>query len=191
MGSSSSGYDAGKKTKGRKRNIATDTLGLLLIVTVTAASVQDRDGAHRLLALLRERFSTISLVWADGGYAGRLITWATAALRLSDHHQTHRQCRRVRRAAPPVSGGAHLRMADPPPATGPRLRATTRPPRSHGVVGQRRHHDPPPDPRTRRPATPTTLGPTPTNPTHRRMISPPTGSKISGPDYLPYAACRN
>jgi transposase len=53
------------------------------MVTVTAASVQDRDGAHRLLALLRERFSTISLVWADGGYAGRLVVWATAVLRLA------------------------------------------------------------------------------------------------------------
>lgn len=79
----SAGYDAGKKTKGRKRNIATDCLGLLLMVTVTAASVQDRDGAHRLLALLRERFSTISLVWADGGYAGRLVTWAHKVLRLA------------------------------------------------------------------------------------------------------------
>lgn len=79
----SSGYDAGKKTKGRKRNIATDCLGLLLMVTVTAASMQDRDGAHRLLALLRERFSTISLVWADGGYAGRLVVWSKAVLRLT------------------------------------------------------------------------------------------------------------
>lgn len=79
----SCGYDAGKKTKGRKRNIATDCLGLLLMVTVTAASVQDRDGAHRLLALLRERFSTISLVWADGGYAGRLVTWAHKVLQLA------------------------------------------------------------------------------------------------------------
>jgi transposase len=79
----SAGYDAGKKTKGRKRNIATDCLGLLLMVTVTAASMQDRDAAHRLLALLRERFSTISLVWADGGYAGRLVVWANQVLRLA------------------------------------------------------------------------------------------------------------
>ncbi|WP_291412222.1 IS5 family transposase [Actinophytocola sp.] len=49
VAAASSGYDAGKKTKGRKRNIATDSLGLLLMVTVTAAGVQDRDGAHRLL----------------------------------------------------------------------------------------------------------------------------------------------
>lgn len=83
VAAASAGYDAGKKTKGRKRNIATDCLGLLLMVTVTAASMQDRDSAHRLLALLRERFSTVSLVWADGGYAGRLVSWATAVLRLT------------------------------------------------------------------------------------------------------------
>jgi transposase len=79
----SAGYDAGKKTKGRKRNIATDCLGLLLMVTVTTAGMQDRDTAHRLLALLREHFSTITLVWADGGYAGRLVTWAKAVLHLT------------------------------------------------------------------------------------------------------------
>ena len=40
------GYDAGKKINGRKRHIAVDTLGLLLLVMVTAASVQDRDAAR-------------------------------------------------------------------------------------------------------------------------------------------------
>ena len=69
--------------KGRKRHIAVDSNGWLLAVLVTAASVQDRDGAHRLVALLRERFSTITLVWADGGYAGRLVAWASAVLALS------------------------------------------------------------------------------------------------------------
>ena len=79
----SAGYDAGKKTKGRKRHIATDTMGLLLAVVVTSADIQDRDGAHRLLAALRARFSTVSLVWADGGYAGRLVTWALQVLTLT------------------------------------------------------------------------------------------------------------
>ncbi len=74
------GYDAGKKIKGQKRHVAVDTLGLLLTVVVTAASVQDRDGAHQLLARLREKFSTITLVWADGGYAGRLVVWAESVL---------------------------------------------------------------------------------------------------------------
>jgi transposase len=79
----SRGWDNGKKVGGRKRHIAVDCLGLLLAVVVTAASVQDRDGAHPLLALLRERFSTVSLAWADGGYAGRLVTWAATVLSLT------------------------------------------------------------------------------------------------------------
>jgi transposase len=76
------GFDAGKKINGTKRHIAVDTLGLLLTVIVTAASMQDRDGASSLLTVLRERFSTIQMVWADGGYAGRLLPWARTCLRL-------------------------------------------------------------------------------------------------------------
>lgn len=79
----SAGYDAGKKTRGRKRHIATDTLGLLLAVTVTAADIQDRDGAHRLLTALRARFGAVARVWADGGYTGRLVAWAKQALALT------------------------------------------------------------------------------------------------------------
>nr|SBO91602.1 Mobile element protein [Nonomuraea gerenzanensis]SBO91681.1 Mobile element protein [Nonomuraea gerenzanensis] len=83
IGAADSGFDGGKKIKGQKRHVAVDTLGLLLTVLVTAASVQDRDGAHPLLALLRGKFSTITLVWADGGYAGRLVTWAAKALKIT------------------------------------------------------------------------------------------------------------
>jgi transposase len=83
VGAASRGFDAGKKINGRKRHIAVDTLGLILAVLVTAASVQDRDGAFRLLASLRERHSTITLIWADGGYAGRLVNWAHQVLALT------------------------------------------------------------------------------------------------------------
>lgn len=79
----SRGYDAGKKINGRKRHIAVDTGGLLLAVVVTIAGVQDRDAGHRLLAALAGRFSTIRLVWADGGYAGRLVAWAAKVLSLT------------------------------------------------------------------------------------------------------------
>ncbi|MFE2960975.1 IS5 family transposase [Nocardia tengchongensis] len=79
----SSGWNNGKKVGGRKRHIATDTMGLLLAVVVTAASTQDRDGAHPLLARLRERFSTITLTWADAGYTGRLVHWAHQILNLA------------------------------------------------------------------------------------------------------------
>lgn len=82
VGAGRRGFDAGKKINGTKRHVAVDTLGLMLVVMVTAASVQDRDGACGLLSLVRERFSTIRLVWADGGYGGRLVVWAAKALRL-------------------------------------------------------------------------------------------------------------
>ncbi|WP_431934143.1 transposase [Nonomuraea jabiensis] len=45
--------------------------------------MQDRDGAHPVLALLRDKFSTVRLVWADGGYAGRLQVWARQVLGLA------------------------------------------------------------------------------------------------------------
>jgi putative transposase len=77
------GYDAGKKVQGRKRHIAVDVMGLLLTVLVTAASVQDRDAAKPLLWNLRKAFPTVRLTWADGGYAGKLVTWARTALKLT------------------------------------------------------------------------------------------------------------
>lgn len=83
VGAATRGYDAGKKTNGRKRHVAVDTLGLLLCVLVTAASVQDRDGARPLLQHLAASFRRIRLVWADGGYAGKLLDWARASLRLT------------------------------------------------------------------------------------------------------------
>ena len=77
------GYDAGKKINGTKRHLAVDALGLLLTVLVTAASVQDRDAARPLLWNLKKAFPTIKLTWADGGYAGKLVTWATTRLKLT------------------------------------------------------------------------------------------------------------
>jgi transposase len=76
------GYDAAKKINGTKRHIAVDTLGLLLTMLVTAASVQDRDAAKPLLWNLRRAFPSIKLTWADGGYAGKPVTWAKTWLRL-------------------------------------------------------------------------------------------------------------
>ena len=77
------GYDAGKKVNGTKRHIAVDTAGLLLTVLVTAASVQDRDAAKPLLWNLKKAFPAIRLAWADGIYAGKLVTWAKTALKLT------------------------------------------------------------------------------------------------------------
>jgi len=64
------GYDAGKKIKGRKRHIVTDTLGLMLFVIIHGADIQDRDGAPEVLNAIRHRFPWLRHVFADGGYAG-------------------------------------------------------------------------------------------------------------------------
>jgi transposase len=72
------GYDAGKKTKGRKRHIVTDTLGLLVGVLIHAANIQDRDGAPDVLNSIRSRWPWLRHVFADGGYAGDKLQAALA-----------------------------------------------------------------------------------------------------------------
>ena len=75
------GYYAGKKINGTKRHLAVDVLGLLLTALVTAASVQDCDAPRPLLWNLRRAFPSVKLAWADGGYAGTLVTWAATKLK--------------------------------------------------------------------------------------------------------------
>ena len=159
VGAATSGFDGGKKIKGRKRHVAVDSNGWLLAVLVTAASVQDRDGGHRLVALLRERFSTITLVWADGGYAGRLVAWAAAVLALTVT---------IVKRTDNLSGFVVLprrwvversfRLAQPAPAPGPRLRAAARASRGHAAVGHHHDHDPAVGPPAQRATTPAALG---------------------------------
>jgi putative transposase len=67
------GYDAGKKVKGRKRHILTDTLGLLVAAVVHTADIQDRDGAPDVLTAIRASFPWLRHVFADGGYAGEKL----------------------------------------------------------------------------------------------------------------------
>lgn len=69
------GYDAGKRTPGRKRHIVVDTLGFLLAVVVHSASVQDRDGVKLVLARLEGRFPRLRLIWADAAYEAA-VGWA-------------------------------------------------------------------------------------------------------------------
>ncbi|MFE2597048.1 transposase [Streptomyces sp. NPDC059396] len=74
------GFDAGKKVKGRKRFLVTDTLGRLIAVHVVAASVQARDGARRPLLWARLDHPRIQKAWADQGFAGRLVDWTVQIL---------------------------------------------------------------------------------------------------------------
>jgi putative transposase len=75
QGGEARGYDAGKKGAGRKRHVLVDVLGMLLVVVVHAASLQDRDGAKSVLRHLTHRFLRLRLIWADGGYTGALAGW--------------------------------------------------------------------------------------------------------------------
>ena len=73
------GYDAGKKINGRKRHIVCDTIGLLLVVMVSAASVKDRDGGRGILKRLHRALASVRHIFADGGYQGQLIAIAKSA----------------------------------------------------------------------------------------------------------------
>lgn len=64
------GYDAGKKTKSRKRFIIVDTLGMLLGVVVVPANVPERLGAQGLLEPLMPALGKLRRLWVDGGYSG-------------------------------------------------------------------------------------------------------------------------
>jgi transposase len=75
-----SGFDAGKRIKGRKRHIITDTCGHLIACEVHTANIQDRDGAPGVFARLRREAPKLRHVFADGGYAGPKLRGALANL---------------------------------------------------------------------------------------------------------------
>lgn len=86
------GYDAGKKIKGRKRHILTDTEGNMVHALIHTADIQDRDGAPLLLAEIIHRFPWLRHLFADGGYAGdklrgalrRIGKWTIKIVKRSD-----------------------------------------------------------------------------------------------------------
>ena len=68
------GYDGGKLITGRKRHIVVDTLGLLMAVVVTAASLDDGRGAPAVLGQLdRERFPRLKKLWGDHKYRNHIL----------------------------------------------------------------------------------------------------------------------
>jgi putative transposase len=52
-----------------------DTIGIIIALVVHEASIQDRDGAKLVLETFKSGFTRLKLIWADGGYAGKLIEW--------------------------------------------------------------------------------------------------------------------
>jgi putative transposase len=70
--------DVHKQTKGRKRHIAVDKLGMLLAIVAHSADIQDRDGGKLVVMRLRTVLPDILLLFADGGYAGKFVDWVAA-----------------------------------------------------------------------------------------------------------------
>ena len=79
-----SGYDAGKKIKGRKRHMAVDTEGSPIVLQVHRADIQDRDGAPDVIVELLCKAPQVSKLFADGGYAGPKLRDALSELGVSE-----------------------------------------------------------------------------------------------------------
>jgi putative transposase len=77
------GFDAFKRVLGRKRHIVVDTLGLLRVVVVHVASLQDPAGAKLVFAKIKGRFPRLAIVWADGIYTGPLVGWVAEHLKVA------------------------------------------------------------------------------------------------------------
>src|SRR3546814_1131715 len=84
-------FRSGKKIKGRKRHIVTDTTGLLVGLAIHGADIQDRDGAPALLASIRHSFPWLRHLFADGGYGGPKLRAALDKIGRSEEHTSELQ----------------------------------------------------------------------------------------------------
>ena len=103
---------------GRKRHIVVDTLGLLLVVVVHAASLSDTEGALDVGAKLPGRFPQLRHLWADQGYKDTMIEWFRQWLQVvvevvMQPTEQRGFTRRVPGAAEAVDRGAHLQLVQP------------------------------------------------------------------------------
>jgi putative transposase len=103
-----SGFDAGKKIKGRKRNVVVDTMGLVIALTVTAASVQDRDAAAAVVAQACAKAPGLQKLYTDGAYGG------ACARDIEQRH--HIRVEVVRRPGNGTTGTLHDAAQGPAPA---------------------------------------------------------------------------
>ncbi len=140
------GYDAGKRIKGRKRHIITDTCGHLIAIRVHAANIQDRDGAPEVFGLLKREAPKLRLAFADGGYAGPKLRgalaeigrWVIQIVKRSDTAIGFEVIPRTLSSPQAATAGqwmgcrAHLRLARALPPTGQRLGENHRKRRSVG-----------------------------------------------------------
>ena len=122
------GFDAGKKVKGRKRHIVTDTCGFPVAAVVHPANIQDRDGAPELLASIRHRFSVVAphfCRWRGRGSETGGGPRGQGAL-AAQGRETRTVRAGVQGVASALGGGADAGVAEPQPTVGQRLRGDYR-----------------------------------------------------------------
>jgi putative transposase len=111
------GFDAAKKTFGRKRHILVDVSGLILLAHIHAASLHDTVGARQMVELApMAALPRLELVWADSAYTGPFATWLEKerGWRMEVPFHRQRQAWRLR------TGGAAGRLPRPPAPLGGR-----------------------------------------------------------------------
>ena len=135
------GIRRGEATKGRKQHIATDTLGLLLAIVITAASVQDTNGGKDVASQLAARHPKVTAGWADSGYKAGFLACAAKSRHHLRHCSERTRSERLRPASPPVGRRTRLRVACPAPAACPRLRDPPGTFRHDDLLGDDRQHE--------------------------------------------------
>lgn len=110
------GFDAGKKVKGRKRHILTDTEGHLVHAVIHTADIQDRDGAPLVLREIIHRFPWLRHVFADGGYAGdKLRKRSGVSANGLSRSSSDPMLQRLRGCSAPLGRRANTGLAEPQP----------------------------------------------------------------------------
>jgi hypothetical protein len=121
------GFDEAKRINGRKRRLAVDTLGLLVMITLTPADTTDRDAACELLWRLGVMQPQFTYIWTDSAYVGQLTNWSDHFVVLPRRWKSNRL---------PLPSEAHLTWALT-------TLMTRRPPRkAPGRTGRRRPNPP-------------------------------------------------
>jgi putative transposase len=96
---------------GRKRHILVDTMGLILAVVVHSAGIQDQDGAKAVFEKIRNDLPRLQLIWADGGYAGKLVEWVKSECgSVLEIVKRTDDVKGFQAPAPPLDRGANFRL---------------------------------------------------------------------------------
>ena len=138
------GTDAGKRIIGRKCHLGCDTLGLLLTVLVTAASVSDTAAGVTLLTRIATAHPHVTKAWVDAGYRTTAINQRRPPRHRRPPRPTPARNQGIQNHPETLDHRAQHRLAHAPPPTRPRLRNPPPPLRSHDPPRDDRPHDPPP-----------------------------------------------